>query len=139
MADHLSPERRSVNMSRIRSSGTKPEMLVRRLLHSRGYRFRCHVRQLPGSPDLVFSKRKKVVLVHGCFWHQHPDCPRATRPKSREEYWDPKLRGNVQKDLRTVQQLNSQGWHVLTVWECETGDRGLAHRLAGFLGPPRIY
>ena len=120
--DKLTPERRSANMARIRSSGTKPEMLVRRLAHRLGYRYRLHRKDLPGKPDLVFPGRRAIIFVHGCFWHQHPDptCKDSVLPKSREEYWLPKLQRNQQRDSEHVEALLKEGWRVLIIWECET-------------------
>jgi DNA mismatch endonuclease, patch repair protein len=123
-------------MARIRSANTKPEMIVRRLAHALGYRFRIHVSKLAGKPDLVFSSRKKVVFVHGCFWHQHPDprCADARKPKSSISYWGPKLSRNVTRDAEHASALRAEGWDVLTIWECETADvKALAARLRHFL------
>ena len=109
-------------MSRIRSKDMKPEIVVRRLVHGMGYRFRLHRRDLPGKPDLVFGPRKKVIFVHGCFWHQHDDpaCKIARLPKSRLEYWGPKLSGNVERDRQIESAIAELGWSSLTIWECET-------------------
>ena len=127
------PEAVSRRMSRVRSKGTSPEMLVRRLLHSRGYRFRLHRRDLPGKPDLVFAGRRKAIFVHGCFWHAHA-CPAGRAPKSRLDYWTPKLRRNVERDEAATQSLVNLGWDVLTVWQCETKDiDALKARLVRFL------
>lgn len=136
MADKLTPERRSRNMARIRAKDSSPEMRVRRLAHRLGYRYRLHRKDLPGKPDLVFASRKAAVFVHGCFWHQHPEpsCKDARRPKSRQDYWDPKLDGNIQRDARHIQALEAAGWSVMTVWECETlADDELEARLKAFL------
>ena len=121
MADKIPEERRSWNMSRIRSKGMKPEMVVRRLIHSMGYRYRLHRKDLPGKPDLVFGPSRKVIFVHGCFWHQHedPSCKIARIPKTKLDYWMPKLRRNVERDHEHQAQLKEQGWHVLVLWECE--------------------
>ena len=121
MVDRVTSARRSEIMSRIRSKGMKPEMIVRRELHSRGYRYRLHGGGLPGKPDLVFSGRRKVIFVHGCFWHQHPDpaCRIVRRPKSNLEYWRPKLERNVARDAENRVRLRHLGWEVLVVWECE--------------------
>jgi DNA mismatch endonuclease (patch repair protein) len=108
-------------MSRIRSVDTKPEINVRRALHAMGYRFRLHVTPLPGTPDIVLRKYHAVVEVRGCFWHMH-GCPLAHIPKSRTEYWLPKLNRNRERDRRTIRQLRSLGWRVLVVWECEAHD-----------------
>lgn len=124
-------------MARIRSSGTRPEMVVRKAAHALGYRFRLNRRDLPGSPDLVFPSRRKVVFVHGCFWHRH-SCKTARRvPVTRQEYWAPKLRRNVERDHIAQVALCDLGWDALTIWECETGDAvALNARLTEFLGPP---
>ena len=118
--DHLSPERRSWNMSRIRAKDTKPELAVRSLLHRMGYRFRLHRRDLPGRPDIVLPKYRTVIFVHGCFWHQHSGCRFSNVPKSRQDYWTKKLEGNVRRDRRHQRNLRKQGWKVLIVWECQT-------------------
>ena len=110
LMDSISAARRSENMSRIRSKDTKPEMLIRRMLHGLGYRYSLHRRDLPGAPDLVFPSRRKVILVHGCFWHQHKRCIDGRLPKSREDYWLPKLLRNVERDRRTVAKLRRGGW-----------------------------
>jgi len=136
--DTLNPQERSERMARVRSKDTKPEMRVRRLVHALGYRYRLHDGKLPGRPDLVFPGRKRVVFVHGCFWHQHR-CPRGARmPKSRPEFWRPKLEGNRRRDARVVRELRRLGWRALVVWECRTGPADaarLADRLIRFLGP----
>lgn len=126
-------------MSRVRGKDTSPELTVRRLVHALGYRFRLHRRDLPGSPDLVFPSRRKVIFVHGCFWHRHPDpgCKLARMPKSRQEFWEPKLEGNRARDLRNEAALRGLGWDVLTIWECELRDRAsLENKVGTFLGPP---
>ena len=117
---------------------TKPEMVVRRALHALGYRFRVNVKGLPGSPDLAFTKRKKVIFVHGCFWHRHPGCPYATLPKTRASFWHEKFAANVERDERQQNRLQEMGWNVETVWECETRQpEALVKRLQSFLGPPQ--
>jgi DNA mismatch endonuclease, patch repair protein len=120
--DIVSPERRSAMMSGIRGRDTKPEIAVRRLAHRLGYRFRLHRRDLPGTPDLVFPGRRKVVFVHGCFWHRHPGCRFAYEPKSNVEKWQAKFKVNVARDERVRRELEAMGWDILTVWECQTGD-----------------
>jgi len=125
-------------MAAIRSSGMKPEMLVRSLTHRMGYRFRLHRNDLPGKPDLVFGPRRKVIFVHGCFWHQHadPECKFARRPKSNLGYWGPMLQRNIDRDAANETKLAEDGWNVLTIWECETKDTGaLADRIRTFLTP----
>lgn len=119
MVDRLTPERRSWNMSRIRSKDTKPEKVVRSLLHCNGYRFRLHRRDLPGNPDIVLPKYKTAIFVHGCFWHRHQNCKFAYTPKSRVEFWERKFRENIRRDERARKQLIELGWHVIVVWECE--------------------
>jgi DNA mismatch endonuclease (patch repair protein) len=119
MRDPLTPEERSKRMSLVRAKDTKPELRVRSLVHSLGYRYRLHVRDLPGCPDLVFPRRRKVILVHGCFWHQH-DCPMGNRmPKTRVRFWQRKLEGNVKRDAEIKRQLRNDGWKILVVWECQ--------------------
>ena len=120
--DNLSRAERSAIMRRVRSKGTRPEFFVRKLVHALGYRYRLHARDLPGHPDLVFRRRRKVIFVHGCFWHRHKSCAHARLPKSRLEFWLPKLEGNSQRDQRNKRALLKDGWKVLTVWECETKD-----------------
>lgn len=137
MADNRTPESRSALMSRIGGRNTAPEFIVRRLLHSLGYRFRLHRRDLPGTPDIVFPSRRKIVFVNGCFWHAH-GCRIGRPPKSRLEFWGPKLEHNRTKDKRDKRALRALGWEVLTVWQCQTKSRNqLESRLLSFLGPPR--
>jgi DNA mismatch endonuclease, patch repair protein len=109
-------------MAAIRSKDTKPELIVRRLVHSLGYRYRLHARDLPGKPDLVLRPKRKVIFVHGCFWHLHPDkaCLNARKPKSNKSYWGPKLSRNVKRDAEHIAALQADGWRVLVIWECET-------------------
>lgn len=133
--DRLTPERRSYLMSRVRSKDTTPEMTVRRLVHALGYRFRLHGRSLPGKPDLVFAGRQKVIFVHGCFWHRHEGCAKATLPKTRTKFWQEKFDTNVQRDRWAEAELSAQGWEVMTIWQCETKDiQNLKTRLERFLG-----
>ena len=131
MPDHLSPKARSAHMRRIRKTDTKPELRVRCAAHGLGYRFRLHRSDLPGTPDLVFPRLNKVVLVHGCFWHQHPGCRLARRPKSRLDYWLPKLERNRARDRETTTALHALGWSVLVVWECQVPDEEAAARVLG--------
>ena len=138
MTDILTPQQRSALMSRIRSVDTKPELFVRRALHALGYRFRTHVRGLPGRPDVVFSKRRAAILVHGCFWHRH-GCRKAYTPKSRAQFWRAKFAGNVERDRRNQQRLTADGWRVFVAWQCEIEvDERFMERLVAFLGPPRL-
>lgn len=133
--DPLTREARSAHMRRIRKRDTGPELVVRRLAHSLGYRFRLYSRDLPGSPDLTFPRYRKVVLVHGCFWHQHKGCRLTRQPKSRLDYWLPKFSRNVDRDIEVRQQLSDLGWESLVIWECETKDgQAIAKRLSDFLG-----
>jgi len=119
MTDMLTPQRRSWNMSRIRSSDTKPEMLMRSLLHRIGFRFRVHCRNLPGRPDIVLPRYRTVIFIHGCFWHQHAGCTEASRPSSNTRYWSSKLEANVKRDRRHRRLLRQKGWRALRFWECE--------------------
>ncbi|MEF2550929.1 very short patch repair endonuclease [Aurantimonas sp. A2-1-M11] len=138
MTEGVDPAR-SRQMALIRGKDTKPEMIVRRLAHSLGYRFRLHRKDLPGKPDLVFPSRRAAVFVHGCFWHRHgdPECRLARLPKSRPEFWLPKLESNRQRDFRNVAALEAAGWRVLTVWECQLRNvDALDERMREFLGPP---
>jgi DNA mismatch endonuclease (patch repair protein) len=134
--DRLTPERRSANMQKIKSKGMKPELAIRSLVHGMGYRFRLHRSDLPGKPDLTFPAKRKVIFVHGCFWHQHPDpaCKRAHTPRSNNHYWGAKLARNVTRDAEANRLLSASGWNVLTVWECELKDQEVvAERLRRFL------
>jgi DNA mismatch endonuclease (patch repair protein) len=134
--DTMTPAQRSALMSRIRSKNTKPEWVVRRLVHSMGFRYRLHKRDLPGNPDLVFPSRQKVIFVHGCFWHLHGRCRMARMPKSKVDFWKPKLEGNHKRDDRNRRQLRKAGWEVLTLWECQVHDsQALQERIKRFLDP----
>ena len=136
MADRISEERRSYNMSRIKSSNTAVELAVRRMIHGMGYRYRLHDRALPGTPDIVFRKRRKVIFVHGCFWHQHPaaDCSDSRTPKSNTGYWGPKLERTKQRDAANQQILIERGWEFMIVWECELRNAmGIADRIKEYL------
>src|ERR1700710_2293127 len=119
MADVHSKEIRSYNMSRIRSKDTKPEMLVRRFLHKNGFRYRLHVKGLPGKPDIVLPKYKTVIFIHGCFWHGHEGCKYYVVPKTRTEWWLNKINSNTANDIKAEQSLKIKGWRVLTLWECD--------------------
>ncbi|WP_455914519.1 very short patch repair endonuclease [Pseudomonas syringae] len=124
--DVVDPATRSRMMSGIRSKNTQPEMIVRKFLHSQGYRFRIHRKDLPGSPDIVLPRFQTCIFVHGCFWHRHPNCRYATTPKSRPEFWLEKLTKNAERDLRAVERLILLGWTVVTIWECELKTPGPA-------------
>ena len=118
MADVHTKEIRSYNMSRIKGKNTKPEMLVRRLLHAHGYRYRLHDKKLPGKPDIVLPKYKTVIFVHGCFWHGHNNCKYFVVPKTRTEWWLNKINGNIANDNKASQALKKEGWKIIAIWEC---------------------
>ena len=118
--DVLTKEQRARCMSRVRGKDTTPELRVRRMLHRLGYRFRLHKRNLPGRPDITLTRHGLVIFVHGCFWHGHEGCPRSKRPTTNTEFWNTKLDRNAQRDRANRKTLESQGWRVATVWECET-------------------
>ncbi len=131
MTDVFSEEQRSYVMSRVGSKNTKPELLVRSFLHRVGFRFRIHGRKLPGNPDLVLPKHQTVVFVHGCFWHRHKDCRRATMPASRVEFWKDKFDKNVARDRKNLALLKETGWRAIVLWECEIANvKGREERLA---------
>lgn len=134
MTDSLTAAERSERMALIHGRDTKPEMKVRRLVHGMGFRYRLHRRDLPGVPDLVFPSRRKVIFVHGCFWHQHARCTQYRQPKTKLDFWEPKLRENKLRDARHRKALTRLGWESLVVWECQLKrlDR-LAARLQRFL------
>lgn len=136
MADTVSPKRRTEIMSNIRAKGMKPEMAVRRLTHAMGYRYRLHRKDLPGKPDLVFPGRRKVIFVHGCFWHQHAgkDCKISRVPQSNRDYWVPKLERNAERDREHQAFLKALGWDVLIIWECQVKDNAdLPGKIEAFL------
>lgn len=120
--DTLSPRERSERMGRVRGRDTKPELLVRRLVHQMGYRYRLHGKGIPGKPDLVFRSRRKLIFVHGCFWHRHKGCPLCRWPKSKLDFWKPKLERNRQRDRDNQRRLTEQGWSFLVLWECQLKD-----------------
>nr|WP_280514940.1 very short patch repair endonuclease [Aureimonas sp. ME7] len=140
MTDSSTPAvdpKRSKLMARVRQKDTTPEMALRRTLHRLRYRFRIHVRTLPGTPDIVFPSRRKAIFVHGCFWHRHAGCHKMTTPKTRVEFWQAKFDRNVERDASVVRMLEDMGWSVLTIWECQTEVEDEMRRLAtDFLGPP---
>lgn len=132
------PEARRNVMRANKSKDTKPELVLRSLLHRLGYRYRLHPKAVPGRPDIAFPGRRKAIFVHGCFWHGHDGCRRANVPKTRTGYWLPKLAANRERDGRKEAELSAMGWQSMTVWECELADPGEAvSKAARFLGPPR--
>ena len=134
MTDRLSRAARSRNMSRIRSVDTVPERLIRKMLFAMGYRFRLHRRDLPGTPDIVLVNRRKVIFVHGCFWHGHSRCARAKRPTSNVEFWTRKIEKNTARDRAASASLRRAGWRVCVIWQCELRDLGaIKAKLAKFL------
>jgi DNA mismatch endonuclease, patch repair protein len=132
--DHVDRTKRSLIMAAVHSEDTNTEIAVRRIVHGLGYRYRLHVRTLPGRPDLVFSGRRKIIFVNGCFWHRHPQCRYATSPKTRQEFWQAKFAANVERDRRVQQELRRMEWSVMTIWQCELKKpEALARRLNEFL------
>ncbi|MCW5775653.1 MAG: DNA mismatch endonuclease Vsr [Phycisphaeraceae bacterium] len=153
MRDRLSPEQRSRNLRAIKGRDTRPEWIVRRLLHAMGYRFLLHRRDLPGRPDVVLPRHRVAVLIHGCFWHRHSCARGRSEPSTRRAFWRAKFAGNVERDRRAVRALRREGWRVLVVWECQTrdmeqlrrqlarflqGDRGELAQRADAASPPRL-
>lgn len=131
--------KRSAMMRSVKGKNTKPEMVVRRLLHAAGYRFRTNCSEITGTPDLVFTKRKKVIFIHGCFWHRHQGCSRSSTPKTNVSFWETKFRRNKERDEVVRSSLQDDGWTVLIVWECEVKKvESLLERLRHFLGPTKI-
>ena len=136
--DRISKEARSENMRRIAGKDTSPELAVRRLAHSLGYRYRLHRQDLPGRPDMVFPGRRKVIFVHGCFWHQHEKCGGAHTPKSNKDYWEKKLRRNRERDVENRIRLSGMGWNSIVIWECSVSQTAELRRLLKrFLGKPK--
>lgn len=134
MMDSISSNERSRIMSLVKGKNTRPEMVVRRLVHGLGFRYRLHDTKLPGKPDLVFSRKRKIIFVHGCFWHRHKDCALARIPKSNQEFWLAKLEGNRLRDEINIRKLHEAGWDTLVIWECELRDQNkLSQRLRSFL------
>ncbi|RYU89513.1 DNA mismatch endonuclease Vsr [Mucilaginibacter terrigena] len=119
MADVHSKETRSYNMSRIRSKDTKPELLVRKFLHKNGFRYRLHVKDMPGKPDIVLPKYKTVIFIHGCFWHGHEGCKKAALPETRREWWETKINYNNKNDVNVEALLKAAGWNIITIWQCD--------------------
>ena len=134
MTDIVDSRTRSEMMSRVRGRDTGPELVIRRIAHRLGFRFRLHCKHLPGTPDIVFPRYRAVILVHGCFWHRHPGCIHASSPKTRVQFWEDKFRETVSRDRRNEAALHNLGWRILIVWECETRDAAaVASRISGFL------
>jgi|SRR6185437_2133326 len=138
--DKITTERRSANMRAIRSRDTAPEITIRRMLSKMGYRYRLYAKDVPGKPDIVFRGRKKAILVHGCFWHQHamPECSDSRRPKTNSDYWEAKLTRNVERDAVNAELLKTLGWSALIIWECQLRDPdNVAKTIRSFLGSPK--
>lgn len=139
MTDRLTPAERSAHMARIPRAGTKPELMVRQMLHRLGYRFRVNLNGIPGRPDVAFPHRRKIIQVHGCFWHAHDGCTLHHVPINRREFWLAKFARNKERDARLESEARKQGWDSLIVWECEMkNQQALTHRLVEFLGPTRL-
>jgi DNA mismatch endonuclease, patch repair protein len=133
VVDHVDSAKRSLNMAAVRSKNTKPEMVVRKIVYGLGYRYRLHWKKLPGKPDLVFPGKHKAIFVHGCFWHGH-ECSRARLPSTNIEFWEQKIGNNKERDSRVRNQLESEGWNVLTIWQCELkNDSELKQTIVRFL------
>lgn len=132
--DVFDKDKRSRVMAKVKNKNTKPELLVRSLLHRMGYRFRIHRKDIPGKPDITLPKYKAVIFVHGCFWHGHEGCPNAKRPQSNLEFWDEKLNENIDRDKKTICELERMGWRVLVIWTCEINDVDtLSQRIENFM------
>tara|TARA_Y100001933_G_scaffold36717_1_gene31806 strand:+ start:166 stop:588 length:423 start_codon:yes stop_codon:yes gene_type:complete len=131
---HNVSEQRSRNMSAIKSKNTKPEITVRKLLHSMGYRFRIHSKHLPGSPDIVLPKYKTVIFVHGCFWHRHENCKYTSTPKTRKEFWENKFNSNKKRDKKIQKEIIDLGWKFIIIWECQASDiKSLEEKIKDYL------
>jgi DNA mismatch endonuclease (patch repair protein) len=134
VVDHVDPPKRSLIMAAVHSKDTGPEIAVRRLVYGMGYRYRLHAKDLPGHPDLVFRRRRKILFVHGCFWHRHKRCRYASTPKSRMAFWNAKFAANLARDRRNARELKKRGWRILTVWQCQLRNpNNLAKRIHEFL------
>jgi len=136
MADIFARAKRSQIMSKIGHKDSKPELFIRKLIHSMGFRYRLHKKSLPGCPDLVFPKYRKVIFVNGCFWHGHPDCKKATLPSTNIEFWKDKIKQNVDRDSRNCQDLEKMGWNYLIIWQCEIKKKKIAilrDKITGFI------
>ena len=135
--DRLTPQARSALMARVRSKNTSPEIAVRKILSAMGFRYRLHRRDLPGAPDIVLPGRKKVVWVHGCFWHRHSDCRYATTPKSNSRFWNAKFKRNVRRDAENRLKIEELGWHSMVIWQCELKEpQRVVRKLSRFLSRP---
>ena len=133
MSDRFDNSTRSRIMAAVKCVNTKPEITVRKLIHRLGYRYRLHRKDLPGKPDVVFGPKRKAIFIHGCFWHNH-DCSKGKLPKSNIEFWEPKLKGNRERDEKNIIELNNMGWKILEIWQCEISDiEKLADRIIDFL------
>jgi DNA mismatch endonuclease (patch repair protein) len=137
--DTRTPEKRSEIMSLVRAKHTRPELAVRRIVSKLGYRYRLHAKGLPGKPDLCFPGRRKIIFIHGCFWHAHRGCRGGRPPKSRVDYWLPKLRDTRRRDSRSLRELVRLGWKTLVVWQCELESTNLSRRIRKFLGPVKVF
>jgi DNA mismatch endonuclease (patch repair protein) len=134
MADVLTKEQRSFNMSQIRDKNTKPEIIIRSIVHGMGFRFRLHEKLLPGKPDIVLPRHKKIIFIHGCFWHMHNCRYGRVKPATHKKFWQDKRRGNVERDKRNLKKLRLAGWKVLVVWECQTkSPEKIINRISKFL------
>ena len=135
MADIMSSKDRSLCMSKIKGRNTKPEIKVRKILYKLGYRYRLHRKDIPGNPDIAFISRKKVIFIHGCFWHRHAGCKYAYTPKSNVEHWNKKFKENVDRDNKVLEELNDKGWNYLIIWECQLkNNENIPEMLKTFLG-----
>jgi DNA mismatch endonuclease, patch repair protein len=133
--DVFSKDKRSQIMSKVGGKNTKPELIIRSLLHRMGYRFRIHCTDLPGNPDISLPRHKKIIFVHGCFWHGHIECPRAKRPSTNQEFWQKKLDKNIERDRQNIAKLEAFGWTVLVIWQCEVKDLPkLEQKIESFIG-----
>jgi len=130
--DHLTEQDRSSLMAKVKGKNTKPEMTVRRLIYAAGFRYRLHVKKLPGSPDIVFTSRKKAIFINGCFWHAH-ECRRNPIPKTRSQFWVDKFQRNKKRDIENVDKLKSLGWSILVIWECEIKKPDISKKIFSFL------
>jgi DNA mismatch endonuclease (patch repair protein) len=136
--DTLSRRERSERMGRVKSKDTKPELVVRRLVYGLGFKYRLHASRMPGKPDLVFTRLKSIIFVHGCFWHRHSGCALCRMPKSRLEFWEPKLEENRRRDSRNQRKLRRDGWRLLVIWECQLANQDrVKSRILEFLGSNR--